>query len=236
MHNAIASPTQSPRSPFIPPRCLVLDDHPMTREGLASVLCRQPGWPVPAQAAHAEDALAILRSREIDLILTDLSFPGLSGLDWIRRLNETFPLLQVLVVSMHDARVFAPRVIRLGAKGYIAKESTSGELLRAIRVVREGGIYVHPDLAGLVIQQLAANASAFGGMPTDLLTDRELEVFMLLGQGLTSEEIASRMVISFKTVNVHRDNIKKKLNMKNSSQLIQQASRWVAEQHPGVAG
>ena len=204
---------------------LIVDDHPIVREGLAELINRQPDIHVVAQAGTAEEAMNILRSASIDVAIVDLSLPGVSGIELIRMIKGEFPSLPVLVLSMLEERFYAERALRAGAHGYVSKLEASDKLVTALRRVHEGDLFVSEGVAKQMLLRMVAgendSESALAG-----LSERELEVFQLIGQGYGTREIAQMLNLSIKTIESYRANIKQKLNLKNASELVQYAVIW----------
>lgn len=209
-----------------PRRILVVDDHPIVRLGLRQMIAAEPDLSVCYEAETAEAALQAIERNKCDLAIVDLSLGTMGGLELIRRLHEVVPGLPVLVLSMHDEALFAERALRAGARGYIMKKEAIGGLIGAIRHVLAGRIYVSEPMSQLVLGQLAGGTQAPGGRLGGL-TDRELEVFELIGRGLGTADIAKRLRVSTKTVETYRANIKAKLGLRKANELVRYASSWV---------
>lgn len=217
-------------SPFAPlrRRLFLVDDHPMMRAGLAGLIQSQPDLEVVGEASDAPSALDGILASQPDLVLTDLTLPGRSGLELIKDLLAQRPELPILVLSMHDEMVYAERVIRAGARGYVMKEAGGERLMAAIREVLTGRVSVSPRMASVLLDSLSGSRSRSGNSPIGKLSDREFEVFQRIGQGLTPREIASEMGISLKTVDVHRAHLKSKLSLPHMSDLVRYAVQWVS--------
>jgi DNA-binding NarL/FixJ family response regulator len=211
---------------------LVVDDHPFMRAGIAQLIERQPDLRVCGEAGQPSEAFSALARTRPDLVLTDLTMPGRSGLEFIRDLRAAEPDLAVLVISMHDELVYAERALRAGARGYIMKEAGGEALLAAIRQVLRGEVYVSPRMSARLLDSLSARRPRASRSPIEQLTDREFEVFQLIGQGKGTREIASQLSLSPKTVDVHRANLKAKLKLGDMSALIRHAVRWVETRGP----
>lgn len=225
-----SSPASSPAPVKTPPsrqRVLLVDDHPFMRAGLAQLIDRQPDFAVCGEAGNPAEALTALAREKPDLILTDLTMPGRSGLEFIKDLLAADPKLSVLVISMHDEVVYAERALRAGARGYIMKEAGGEALLAAIRQVLRGEIYVSPRMSARILEGLSARRPRGSSSPIEKLTDREFEVFQLIGQGKSTRDIADQLHLSTKTVDVHRANIKEKLELTDATALVRHAVRWV---------
>lgn len=222
---AVAPPTPVGRK-----RILLVDDHPFMRAGLAGLIDRQPDLVVCGEAGNPVEAFHALEKTKPDLILTDLTMPGRSGLEFIKDLRAAEPDLAILVVSMHDEVVHAERALRSGARGYIMKEAGGENLLTAIRQVLRGEVYVSPRMSARILEGLSGGKPRGSSSPIEKLTDREFEIFQLIGQGKSTREIAEQLHLSTKTVDVHRSHIKEKLDLKDVTALIRHAVRWVETQ------
>jgi DNA-binding NarL/FixJ family response regulator len=209
-------------------RILILDDHPMTRHGLAQLIGREEDLMVCGEAESVPQALAALPSSRPDLVLADITLPGKSGLDFIKDIKLLHPELLVLVISMHDESIYAERVLRAGGRGYVMKSQGGERVLEAIRRVLRGEVYVSSVMATNLIDAFSRPHSRTGGRALSALTDREFEVFQLIGQGLPTTEISRRLKLSVKTVGTHRVHIKEKLKLKSGAELINHAVRWTA--------
>lgn len=209
-------------------RIALVDDHPVMLDGYRTMLSGQGGLEVCGTATNAADALTLVERTAPDLVVTDLTLPGRSGLDLIKDLIALRPELRILVISMHDETLWAERCLKAGAKGYVMKESDSATMVAAIRQVLDGGIYLSPRLAARVISAFASSRPRGSEVsPLEKLSDREFEVFRLFGEGQTAKEIAARLNLSPKTVAVHRDHIKQKMGYQTSAEMIREAVRWV---------
>lgn len=227
--SATTAPTGAPAKRSL----LIVDDHPFMRAGLAQLIDRQPDLRVCGEAGNPAEALSELAKNQPDLILTDLTMPGRSGLEFIKDLRATSPDVALLVISMHDEAVYAERALRAGARGYIMKEAGGENLLAAIRQVLRGEIYVSPRMSARILEGFSATRPRGSSSPIEKLTDREFEVFQLIGQGKSTRDIAQQLHLSPKTVDVHRANIKAKLELGDVTALIRHAVRWVETQREG---
>lgn len=204
-------------------RVLIADDHTMVRESLAGLL-RGAGVDVVAQAADGVETLQRTQELRPDVVVTDLSMPGLNGLEVIRRLREQAQPPQVLVLTMHQEDEYILQAVRAGASGYVVKDSPAAELLAAVREVHAGRGYFGPQAARALAEQLRHPERDLGD-PYGRLTAREREVFHLIADGLTTKEIARRLSISVKTAENHRARVLDKLDVRNSAELVRYASR-----------
>jgi DNA-binding NarL/FixJ family response regulator len=210
-------------------RILIVDDHPVVRQGLVHILFLEEDLEVCAEAASIEEAIELVEQTDPDLVLTDLSFPGgRSGLELVKDLKSLHEDLPVIVMSMHDEMLYAERVLKAGGKGYLMKGSAGEQLVAAINRVLSGGVYASPEVVDLLLHSFSG-ASNIGKaeFPLERLSDRELEVFELVGNGRTSRQIGEQLQISPRTVDVHRGHIVKKLGLTNSYELILYAVRWI---------
>jgi len=215
-------------------RILIVDDHPIFREGLSQSINREPDLTVCGEAENAAQALDEVAKLKPNLVIVDLTLPGKSGLELIKDLHSIHPGLFVLTVSMHDESLYAARLLRAGARGYVMKHETPQTLLRAIRQVLNGGIYVSERMSAQILEAFSGRNSRGTDSPVDQLSDREFEVFHLIGRGRNNDEIAGQLHLSLKTVAVHQANIRRKLSLASSSDLIRFAVRWEAAQGFGT--
>jgi DNA-binding NarL/FixJ family response regulator len=212
-------------------RILIVDDHPMMREGLAQLIDHEPDLVAESQADCASQALQIIAESVPHLVLLDISLPDKNGLELIKDLQTLYPALPILVVSMHDESIYAERVLRAGARGYVMKQEGGKRLMLAIRQVLGGQIYVSEKISAKILETFSGR-KADSHSPLESLSDREFEVFQLLGQGRGTREIAKHLHISIKTVEVHRANIRKKLQLTSGGELVRYAIRWNEAEKP----
>jgi len=210
-------------------RIFIVDDHPVFREGLVGLVKREADLTVCGEADAAPLALTALERLKPDLTLVDIGLPGRSGLELIKDLRAVRPDLAVLVISMHDETLYAERVLRAGGRGYIMKQEGPQKILRAVRQVLDGQIYLSEKMSVRILDAFSSRARS--ASPISRLTDRELEVLQLIGEGKDSHDIAGQLHLSFKTVDAHRGKLKEKLNLKSGTELICYAARWVESQH-----
>jgi DNA-binding NarL/FixJ family response regulator len=211
-------------------RILLLDDHPITRYGLTQLINHEPDLQVCGDAESAAQALAAIKSACPDLVLADITMPGKSGLEFIKELQAQYPGVPVLVISMHDERIYAERVLRAGGRGYIMKSEGGEKVLEAIRQVLKGQVYVSKSMSAALLEFFTPHRSSGREATPGALSDREFEVFQLIGQGLSSQQIAQRLNLSVKTVGTHRQHIMQKLKLQTGPELIRHAVRWAAAQ------
>ena len=219
------SPQKSP-SARNKKRLLVMDDHPMMREGLAQLINNETDLMVCGEAGTGREGLDLIGKLKPDLLLADISLPDKNGLEVIKDAQALHPGVAVLVISMHDESLYAERVLRAGARGYIMKQEGGKKLMEAIRHVLSGKVYLSEKMSATILESLGrAGRSGRGSMEN--LTDREFEVLQLLGAGKGTREIAEQIHLSPKTVEAHRANIKRKLALKTGAELVRYAVRWV---------
>jgi DNA-binding NarL/FixJ family response regulator len=217
-----------------PKRVLIVDDHPMMRTGLARLIDNERDLKVSAEADNARQAMDIAVGQTLDLILLDISLPDKNGLELIKDIRALKPGLPILVVSMHDESLYAERVLRAGGRGYIMKQEGGKMLLQAIRQVLSGQIYVSEKMSAGILESFSGRHTEGAVSPVQQLSDREFEVFQLIGQGQSTREIAAHLHLSVKTVEVHRLNIKKKLKLQTSTDLVRHAVRWLETEKSGA--
>lgn len=222
-------PQTSAEAPTSVYRVLLVDDHPIVREGLEARMAQEPDLVVCGSISDAQQALTLIPMVNPDLVIADLSLQGRPGLELIKDLDRLYPALPVLVLSLHDESMWAERVLRAGAKGYISKSLPTQHVIDGIRRIREGGIAVSEQISNRLLQKLTTTTGPAAGSPVARLSDRELEVFQMLGQGLAIREIAARLFLSPKTVEVHREHIKAKLGLKSSSDVLRHALLYTLE-------
>jgi DNA-binding NarL/FixJ family response regulator len=215
-------------------RIVLVDDHPVVREGLAENIDRESDLTVCAQAEDHKGALKAIETTKPELVVVDLMLKGSSGMELIKDIHARWPQMLILVVSMHDETLYAERVLRAGAHGYITKQQATRDILLAIRRVLTGGIYLNERTASSVLSRLASKSQAINDSIADLLAERELQVFELTGRGLSTREIGAQLHIDIKTVDTYRARIREKLNLKTSSELLQLAIRWNKEHGLGI--
>jgi len=211
-------------------RILLVDDHPMTREGLAANINRQVDLEVCCEASNPAEAMSALSKLKPDLLVTDMTMPGRSGIEFIKDIHAMLPELPILVLSMHDEMLYAERALRAGARGYLMKDAGSAKLLEVIRLILNGQSYVSPQMSARLLDAVTGRRPRGSTSPIEKLSDREFEVFRLLGSGKNTKEVAQALNLSPKTVDVHRGRIKEKLQLKDASSLIHHAVRWVETQ------
>ena len=215
-------------------KLLLVDDHPMMRAGLAQLINKQPDVQVCCEAGNPAAALDEIPCCQPDLLVTDIAMPGRSGVEFIKDVLALHAGLPILVVSMHDEAIYAERALRAGARGYVMKEAGGEKLLAAIRQVLSGQVYVSERMSARLLDSLTGHRPRGSHSPIEKLSDREFEVFQLIGQGKSTRDIAKQLHLSPKTVDVHRSHIKGKLELKDATSLVRHAVRWVETQGTGA--
>jgi len=213
-----------------PSRILVVDDHPIVREGIVRLVSQQKNLVCCGQAGTVAETQTAVERLKPDLVILDLRLRGADGLDLIKSLKSQFGELRILVLSQYEAPMYVERALRAGAQGYVVKEQGADELVQAIRTVLAGDVYLARGMASMLLHKLVGPAAQMSSGGVASLTDRELHVLELLGTGMSSREIATELHLSFKTVETHRENIKRKLNLRGASALIHYATQW-SRQH-----
>ena len=213
-------------------KVLLVDDHPIVRQGLAELIRQEIDMVVCGDAEDAPGALKAIAELNPDIVVADLTLRETSGLDLIKDVRIRHPQLPVLVLSMHDEAFYAERALRAGARGYVMKEDATEKVLTAIRRIVRGEIYLSDKIASRMLDKLVRGTTQSAEFPVQQLSDRELEVFELIGQGQGTRQIAERLHLSTKTIESHRENIKRKLKLENAVELLQQAIQWVQSERP----
>ena len=210
-------------------RILIVDDHPMMREGLRTLISRERDLIVCGEAETAGQALDAVANLKPDLVLVDITLPGPTGIELIKDIRALQHAILILVVSMHDESLYAERVLRAGARGFIMKQESGPTMMQAIRQVLAGRIYVSDKMSARILENVASNRTE--ASPIERLSDREWEVFQLIGRGKSTVQIAEDLHLSPKTVETHRARVKEKLDLRTMNELISFASRWVETQN-----
>ncbi len=208
-------------------RILLVDDHAVVRYGIAQLINRENDLMVCGEEEYASNALSAIARLKPDLVIADISLKDSSGLELMRNIKAQYSRLPVLVVSAHDESVYAEIAFRAGALGYLMKQEALEKIITALRRVLSGNIYVSEALAARMLQQQICGKTDIHDSPVKSLSDRELEVFQMIGQWKKTSEIAQELHLSIKTIEYYREQIKRKLNLKNSAELTQHATSWV---------
>lgn len=207
---------------------MLVDDHPIVRQGVAQLINREPDLTVCGEANTAHEALSLLNTLTPDVAIIDVSLEDRNGIDLLKDIKLRFPRLPVLVLSMHHESLYAERALHAGAKGYIMKQEAPDRVLSAIRTILTGEVYVSEKMAARMLRTLADKRSGDQRSPIERLSDRELEVFRLIGKGFSTSEIAEQLFLSGKTVETHREHIKQKLQLAKKGELLRHAVQWCA--------
>lgn len=210
-------------------RILVVDDHPLIREGLAARIADQQDLEICGEAESVNDAIAQVKSTGPDLVIVDIQLADSYGLDLIKEIHSRFPYIKMLVVSAFDESLYAERALRAGADGYINKREIQAGILEAIRTVSSGERYLSANMTRQLVGQAISRIDVAETDPIHRLSDRELEVFQLIGRGQTTGAIARQLYLSTHTIDTHREKIRHKLGIKNGAELMQRAVQWVLE-------
>jgi len=212
-------------------KVFVVDDHPIVRSGLALLINREPDLVVCGDAEEMHAALEAIGVLRPDVLVIDLSLNGPDGLDLVKRVREIEPVLPVLILSIHDESIYAERALRAGANGYIMKQEATDRVLTALRRILNREIYVSDRIANKMLQRVACgNGASSAHSPLDTLSERELEVLRLIGDGLGTRQMAEQLRLSIKTVESYQSHLKDKLALKNSRELVQYAISWAMNQ------
>lgn len=213
-----------------PRRVLLVDDHPVVRQGLRVLIDQEPDLIVCGDAGGADEAVAAVNELSPDVVLVDLRLGESSGIDLISRLKQDIPDIRVLVFSMHDESIYAERALRAGARGYVVKESPPEALVEAIRRILDGGVVLSEAATSRILRRTFGEQERegqFGDEVLDRLSQREQQVFTMIGRGIATGEIATELGLSVKTVDSHRANIKRKLGLRDGAELVRRAIHWV---------
>lgn len=212
---------------------LIVDDHPVLRLGLAALIESEPELAVSGEAATVNQALALIGKRQPNLVIVDLTLEGSDGLDLVKAMKVKHPNIPALVLSMHDEAVYAERALKAGARGYVTKQQLDETLLVAIYRILAGETYMSDALEARLAQKFVGGRTLATDSPLDALSDRELQVFGLIGRGQTTRKIATNLNLSIKTIESHLEHIKQKLDLESAAALAQRATQWVETGHTG---
>ena len=208
-------------------RIFIVEDHPIFRKGLIQLLNNEHDMEVCGEAEDDIEGLEGIKKEKPDFVIVDISLKESSGIELIKNIKLYFPDLPVLALSMHDENIYAERVLRAGAKGYLMKQEAPEIIIDAIGQIIHGKIYISENMSARMLHRIADGQNPSESSPVNLLSDRELEVYRLIGKGSSTREIAQQLHISIKTVENHKAHIKEKLTINNSIELIQQATLWI---------
>jgi len=213
-------------------KIFIVDDHPLVREWLANLIEKNSDLTVCGEAEDAQTALEGIAETQPDLAIIDLSLGSGSGIDLIRSIRSSFPDVAMIVLSMHDERVYAERVIRAGARGYVMKRESTKKIIDAIHEVLRGNLYLSKEMTELLVEKFVSSDPQHVGLPIAQLSDRELEVFRLIGQGYEINEIAKMLNVNHKTIHTYSTRIREKLKLDSSAELLREALRWTETRVP----
>jgi DNA-binding NarL/FixJ family response regulator len=217
-------------------RVLIVDDHPILRQGVTKLINQEKDMNVCAEAGDVQKALEAIEQQKPDVAVLDISLNGASGIELLKDIKVRFPKLPVLILSMHDEVIYAPRALRAGASGYVMKQEGPEKVITALRTILNGQVYLSEKMGARMLSQLAGGRSNLAASPVEQLSDRELEVFTLIGQGHGTRAISEKLHLSVKTIESHRAHIKEKLNLKNSTELVHHAIQWAQSESLGLKG
>jgi DNA-binding NarL/FixJ family response regulator len=208
-------------------RILIVDDHPIFRHGLAQLISQEDDLSVCGEAEDYHGAMKSVDALNPDMVIVDITLKDMSGIDLMKEVHRSHKGMPMLVISMHDESLYAERAFRAGARGYVMKQEASDSVVQAIRHVLSGGIYASRRVTENILSRFIEGSSDPSESPLKELTDREIEVFQLIGEGLSISEIGQRLHLSVKTIGTYRERIKEKLNLKNATELLRHALNWV---------
>ena len=211
-------------------RIVIVDDHPIVRQGLAQLIEHEEDIVVSGQAEDAYEAMKTIREIKPDMVTVDISLKETNGIELIKNIKSIYPDLPVLALSMHDESLYAERALRAGARGYIMKQEATDAVVIAIRKVLKGQVYVSEAMASKMMTKMVGARPTQGQSPIDCLSDRELEVFLLIGRGHATRQISRELHLSVKTIETYRAHLKEKLNLADAAELLQYAIEWVSSQ------
>jgi DNA-binding NarL/FixJ family response regulator len=210
-------------------RIFIVDDHPAVRQGVMAIVSHEADMLICGEAGDTSDALQQMASLMPDVAVIDISLKSSNGIDLVKRIKAEYPSIRMLVWSMFPDTLYAARALRAGALGYLNKSDSTEQLVEAIRTVGQGNVYLTGETSQRLLQEAFANHANDDALPLDLLSDRELEVFKLIGEGLSTQQIAEAIMLSISTVETYRQRIKSKLNIQSSTELVRTAVHWLLE-------
>jgi len=208
---------------------IVIDDHPSTRAGLITRVAMEPDLEVVGEASEVDEAIRLIEKIQPDLAVIDISLKTSSGIDLVKMVKERYPRVKMLVWSMYEESLYAERALRAGAMGYISKQHVTDKIIEAIRTILRGELFLSKELSAKMLHRVIAGKELVAASPVDGLSDRELETFRLIGQGMSTREIAKAMSLSPKTIETYRARIKEKLELNDMASLTREATQWVLE-------
>lgn len=205
---------------------LLVDDHPLIRQGIARLINKHQGYFVCGEAGDAEEAMTLLKSIEVDVIILDISMKGISGIELTKNIKNLYPEIKIIIFSMHDEKLFCKRALQVGARGYVMKHEPPETILKAIETVLEGSLAISNNLKKDVLQKYFYEDCKIGIVDIQNLSDREFETFQMLGKGISIKNIAVELDLSKKTIETYRDRMKTKFEFANSNELVIFAAQW----------
>jgi DNA-binding NarL/FixJ family response regulator len=209
---------------------LIVDDHPVVRDGLAAIINHERDMNVCDEADDAAGALKAIAELKPDVVVTDISLKSSDGIELTKSIKVRYPRLPVIIFSVHDESIYAERALRAGAHAYMMKETVSENIVKAIRTVLNGEIFVSDKISKKFLHKIAGDKAGTTKTPVESLSDRELEIFRLIGEGLKASQIAKQLHLSIKTIETYRSRIKEKLNLPNAAELLQYSIKWAKSQ------
>ena len=211
-------------------KILLIDDHPLLRTGIASLINQEKDMIVCGEVDDSVQAIDAIGKTNPDIVILDISLKKMSGIEVLKHIKMRYPKVRVLILSMHDENIYAPRALRAGASGYIMKQEAPDHVIAALRKILTGEVFISETMASRMLSRMVGGRPSPISSPMELLSDRELEVFTLLGKGDGTRDIAQKLNLSVKTIESHRAHIKEKLNLKNATELVHHAVQWVASE------
>ena len=211
-------------------RILIVDDHPIVREGMSALLAREPDFEVCGEAEDVPSAIRLIDETRPNVVTVDISLENGSGIDLIRRIAKSDPSIRMVACSLHDERLYAERAMHAGALGYVNKHEATQTIVTAIRRILQGQVYLSDEISQQLAHRLIGGRGKEVQPAVESLSDRELDVFRMIGNGLTSAQIARELHLGVKTIDTYRSRIKQKLKLTNTAQLAREAAQWVLEQ------
>lgn len=208
-------------------RVFIVDDHPIVRRGLRELISEEGDLEICGEAANATQALEEMENTQPEVAVIDISLGGTSGIDLIKQVQSKCPRVKILVSSIHDELLFAERALQAGALGYVNKQANTERILQGIRAVAKGDIFMSPQMTRVLMRRMIEGVEDLSRSPVEALSNRELEVFELIGHGMTTREISEKLHVSIKTVETHRQHIKEKLGLDSTTDVIRRAVQWL---------
>lgn len=224
------SSTAAPVPPTTARKILLVDDHPITRQGLRMLISQQPGLTVVGESDNAAQAMDLAAKLKPDIAIVDIALRSANGIELTKNMKAHSPDLLILIVSMHDEELFAERALRAGARGYLMKHEASERVIEALQKISSGELYISDRVRARMLSRLVNNRTGEVTSPVESLSDREMEVFQLIGNGYATRQIAERLNLSVKTIDSYREHLKLKLSLESGADLVRYAIQWVKSQ------